>query len=103
MKIRYHNVTKKITALDAPEWMLSDAEQTVVDIGNVPLPAEPLNYFRFGTVQNPFVSVKDQVLADEAAAKLARKNSKQALLVKLKIDAADIPALKALFEDGHAD
>lgn len=101
MKIRYHNTTKAFTAIDAPDWLVSDAEQTVVDIGDTPLPNDLITYYRFGTVQNPFVSVKAQVLADEAAKKLERKNKKQALLIKLKIDASDLPALKALLEDGH--
>lgn len=38
---------------------------------------------------------------DKAQKKTARRNAKQAVLQKLKLDAADIPALQALVEDGN--
>lgn len=55
MKIRYDNVSKKFTGLDTPDWIVSDDTQTVVDIGNVQAPSDPINWYTFGTLDSPFV------------------------------------------------
>lgn len=103
MRIRYDNVTKKITAIDAPDWIKSDKDQTVVDIGNTPLPDELLKFIRFGNLQNPFVSIKDQVLQDEAAAKLARSGRKKALLQKMGLTKQDFQTFLELLDDRTDD
>lgn len=100
MRIRYDNQTKKITAIDAPDWVVSDDKQTVVDIGDTPLPEVETKFIRFGTDKEPFVIVKDTVEAEEHAQKEGRKNKVSAILAKLKLTREEFLDLRTAILEG---
>jgi len=105
MRIRYHNTTKKITAIPAPDWIRSDAEQTVVEISDKIAMPDDIRLVRFESVQNPFNDISAQVAQEQTAEKTSRGLRKKQIFQLLNIPvgkrAEFIQGLKELLDDGN--
>lgn len=86
VRIRYDNESKKFTAYDAPDWIKTDQQQTVFEIRRSRVPEDfNFKFYRFGTLEEPFVSIEDQVRAEEKTKADQRKDRKKAVLKFLNV------------------
>lgn len=105
MKIKYRISDGEILAVGPFRDIQPGAGEAVEDFDGL-VPDSRLDFYKRiapGVVSEKSQAEKDAIRQKEQDDKSDRKNKKQALLTKMKLDVADLPALKALIEDGNDD